>query len=132
MVVKHKGEVVADIPVDPLAEAAPEYDRPWGNANARSPSARTCQRPTRWNAGALTGMLIGGPQLCRALDLGAVRPHGDGRDTGAGRPGGDAAVVRVHGTNKALAVTCDCTPRYVTGRPVAGGANRRSRKPGAT
>ena len=33
------------------------------------------------------------------------------------RPGGDAAVVRVHGTNKALAMTTDCTPRYCYADP---------------
>jgi phosphoribosylformylglycinamidine (FGAM) synthase-like enzyme len=34
--------------------------------------------------------------------------------------GGDAALVRVHGTNKALAVTTDCTPRYVAADPFEG------------
>jgi phosphoribosylformylglycinamidine synthase len=38
------------------------------------------------------------------------------------RPGGDAAVLRVHGTTKGLAVTTDCTPRYVKADPKAGGA----------
>lgn len=38
-----------------------------------------------------------------------------------GRPGGDAAVVRVHGTQKALAITTDCTPRYVKADPRMGG-----------
>jgi phosphoribosylformylglycinamidine synthase len=37
------------------------------------------------------------------------------------RPGGDAAVVRVHGSNKALAITTDCTPRYCYADPVEGG-----------
>jgi phosphoribosylformylglycinamidine synthase subunit PurL len=36
------------------------------------------------------------------------------------RPGGDAAVVRVHGTNKGIAATCDVTPRYVFADPVMG------------
>ncbi len=36
------------------------------------------------------------------------------------RPGGDAAVVRVHGTQKGLAVTCDVTPRYVAADPEMG------------
>jgi phosphoribosylformylglycinamidine synthase len=36
-------------------------------------------------------------------------------------PGGDAAVVRVHGTDKALAITTDVTPRYVFADPVEGG-----------
>jgi phosphoribosylformylglycinamidine (FGAM) synthase-like enzyme len=43
-----------------------------------------------------------------------------GNDTVA-RPGGDAAVVRVHGTNKALAITTDCTPRYCFADPIEGG-----------
>ncbi|MEL0144585.1 MAG: AIR synthase related protein, partial [Alphaproteobacteria bacterium] len=38
-----------------------------------------------------------------------------------GRPGGDAALVRVHGTNKALAISTDCTPRYVEASPIEGG-----------
>jgi phosphoribosylformylglycinamidine synthase len=38
------------------------------------------------------------------------------------RPGGDAAVVRVHGTRKGLAISTDCTPRYVFADPVTGGA----------
>jgi phosphoribosylformylglycinamidine synthase len=37
------------------------------------------------------------------------------------RPGGDAAVVRIHGTQKAVAMTSDCTPRYVEADPVDGG-----------
>src|ERR1700742_1329409 len=37
------------------------------------------------------------------------------------RPGGDAAVVRVHGTDKALAITTDCTPRYCLADPFEGG-----------
>ncbi|MGH6660629.1 MAG: AIR synthase related protein, partial [Rhodospirillales bacterium] len=39
----------------------------------------------------------------------------------SGRPGGDAALVRVHGTTKALAITTDCTPRYCKADPVEGG-----------
>jgi phosphoribosylformylglycinamidine synthase len=38
-----------------------------------------------------------------------------------GRPGGDAAVVRVHGTRKGIAITSDCTPRYCVADPVEGG-----------
>jgi phosphoribosylformylglycinamidine (FGAM) synthase-like enzyme len=36
------------------------------------------------------------------------------------RPGGDAAVVRVHGTNKGLAISCDVTPRYCAADPYEG------------
>jgi phosphoribosylformylglycinamidine synthase subunit PurL len=36
------------------------------------------------------------------------------------RPGGDAAVVRIHGTSKGVAMTCDVTPRYCAADPVMG------------
>ena len=47
------------------------------------------------------------------------------------RPGGDAAVVRVHGTGRGLALTTDCTPRYCFADP-AWAACRRWPRPGAT
>jgi phosphoribosylformylglycinamidine synthase len=37
------------------------------------------------------------------------------------KPGGDAAIVRIHRTNKAIAVKCDVTPRYVQADPFLGG-----------
>ena len=37
------------------------------------------------------------------------------------RPGGDAAVVRIHGSNRGLALTTDCTPRYCLADPASGG-----------
>ncbi len=80
---------------------------------------------------ALTTMM-GNPALCsRRWVWRAIRSHGDGRH--GRRPGGDAGVVRIHGTQKGLAVTCDVTPRHVRrrSRRWAPGARRRSR-PGAT
>ena len=48
-------------------------------------------------------------------------------DTIAG-PGGDAALVRVHGSQRGLAITTDCTPRYVEADPETGG-NKPLQKP---
>jgi phosphoribosylformylglycinamidine synthase len=36
-------------------------------------------------------------------------------------PGGDSAIIRVHGTNKGLSVTSDSTPRYCASDPFEGG-----------
>jgi phosphoribosylformylglycinamidine synthase len=44
-----------------------------------------------------------------------------GDTTGLGRPGGDAAMVRIHGSQKAIAMSSDVTPRYVFADPVEGG-----------
>ncbi|MEM9706721.1 MAG: phosphoribosylformylglycinamidine synthase subunit PurL [Pseudomonadota bacterium] len=65
-------------------------------------------------------VLLGSPDLCsRAWIYGQYDQSVMG-DTVIG-PGGDAALVRVHGTSRALAVTTDVTPRYVAANPVDGG-----------
>ncbi len=64
--------------------------------------------------------LMGTPDIASRRWIWEQYDHMVGGDT-AQRPGGDAAVVRVHGTNKALAISTDCTPRYVYADPVEGG-----------
>jgi phosphoribosylformylglycinamidine synthase len=64
--------------------------------------------------------MLGSPDLCSKRWIWTQYDHMVMNDTVA-RPGGDAAVVRVHGTNKAVAITTDCTPRYVFADPAMGG-----------
>ena len=116
--VKHKGEVVADMPVTALSDEAPVYERPL-RASARRRQAR---RPSTRSK----------PVLASLQKHSGLARHGSRRwvweqydntvmaDT-VQRPGGDAAVVRVHGTNKALAITTDVTPRYCNADPFEGG-----------
>ena len=47
--------------------------------------------------------------------------HVMGDTVDSSQSGGDAAIVRIHGTNKALAITSDCNPRYVSADPYEGG-----------
>ncbi|MEM9839176.1 MAG: phosphoribosylformylglycinamidine synthase subunit PurL [Pseudomonadota bacterium] len=63
--------------------------------------------------------LMASPELCSRRWITQQYDHTVMADTLI--TGGDASVVRVHGTNKALAVSADCTPRYCTVDPVAGG-----------
>lgn len=56
--------------------------------------------------------LMASPDLCSRRWIWEQYDHTVMADTVLG-PGGDAALVRVHGTNRALAVTADVTPRYV-------------------
>src|SRR3546814_2792302 len=63
---------------------------------------------------------MGSPDIASRRWIWEQYDHMVGGDT-VQRPGGDAAVVRVHGTNKALAITTDCTPRYCFADPVEGG-----------
>jgi phosphoribosylformylglycinamidine synthase len=64
--------------------------------------------------------LVGSPDLASRRWVWEQYDHMVGADT-VQRPGGDAAVVRVHGSRKALAISTDCTPRYCFADPVEGG-----------
>jgi len=68
---------------------------------------------------ALLSELMGGPALCSRRWIWEQYDHMVMGDT-IQRPGGDAAVVRIHGTKKAVAATCDVTPRYVAADPATG------------
>jgi phosphoribosylformylglycinamidine synthase len=122
MVLKHKGEIVADLPIDPLALASPEYDRPWERTPTPAPlDANDVPAPNDPLAALET--LISTPALSSKRWIWEQYDHMVMGDTlGIGRPGGaDAALVRVHGTEKALAATSDCTPRYCKADPIEGG-----------
>jgi phosphoribosylformylglycinamidine synthase len=120
MVLKMHGVIVAELPVAPLAEAAPVYDRPWVPTQKAEPlEAASVPAPKDLMPALL--QLMGSPDLAGKRWVWEQYDHMVMADT-AQRPGGDAAVVRVHGTRKALALTTDCTPRYCAADPERGGA----------
>jgi len=121
MVLRQLGEVVCDIPVAPLAEDAPNYDRPWLAPPARKPLDSST--PAR-EQDALKILLT----LLSCPDMASKRwiweqydRHVMGDTLESSQSLGDAALVRVHGTSKALAISSDCTPRYVLADPYEGG-----------
>ncbi|MBT6607277.1 MAG: phosphoribosylformylglycinamidine synthase subunit PurL [Rhodospirillaceae bacterium] len=124
MVLMHHGRMVADLPIDPLALASPEYDekeRPW--TPTPPPAAIDAESIAAPNDPlAALAKILGAPDMASKRWIWEQYDHMVMGDTlGHGRPGGDAALVRVHGTDKALAVTTDCTPRYCVADPVQGG-----------
>jgi phosphoribosylformylglycinamidine (FGAM) synthase-like enzyme len=108
---------VGRIPLDPLADAAPKYDRPWVPTPKREPLRDVPASP---DIAADLLALMGSADLCSRRWIWEQYDHMVGADT-VQRPGGDAAVVRVHGSRKALAITTDCTPRYCFADPAEGG-----------
>ncbi len=117
MVLKWKGDTVCDIPLAPLADEAPLYDRP----HVPTPPAKALVDVPECNdIAADLVTLMGSPDIASRRWIWEQYDHMVGADT-VQRPGGDAAVVRVHGTDKALAITTDCTPRYCYADPVEGG-----------
>ncbi len=119
LVLMWDGEVAADIPVPPLVAAAPEYERPWTATPPRE-VVKADAVPAPMDPGMALLTLIESPDLCSRRWIWEQYDHMVMGDT-VGRPGGDAALVRVHGTDKALAISTDCTPRYVEANPVEGG-----------
>ncbi len=117
MVLRWQGETVADIPLGPLADEAPLYDRP--HVPTPPPKALVNVPECRDIAADLL-TLMGSPDIASRRWIWEQYDSMVGADT-VQRPGGDAAVVRVHGTAKALAMTTDCTPRYCLADPVKGG-----------
>ena len=115
--VRHKGEVKADLPLAALSGSAPEYDRPWEPTPA---SPRVEDMPACEDAATDLMALIGNPNFCSRAWVWEQYDHTVGADTAVG-PGSDAAVVRVHGTHRALAFASDVTPRYCFADPVEGG-----------
>jgi phosphoribosylformylglycinamidine synthase II len=118
MIVTHKGAVEADLPVATLANSAPKYERPW--VPTVPPKVILPEWVPAPNSilGTLKTMMSG-PHLASRRWIWEQYDHMVMGDT-VQRPGGDAAVVRVHGTNKGIAATCDVTPRYVFADPVMG------------
>jgi phosphoribosylformylglycinamidine synthase len=117
MVLVHKGETVCDIPLAPLADDAPLYDRPHVPTPKRAPLTDI---PACDDMGADLLKLMGSPDIASRRWIWEQYDNKVGGDT-VQAPGGDAAVVRVHGTEKAIAISTDCTPRYVFADPVEGG-----------
>ncbi|WP_019831604.1 phosphoribosylformylglycinamidine synthase subunit PurL [Sphingomonas sp. PR090111-T3T-6A] len=117
MVLTFNGETVCDIPLGPLADEAPLYDRPWVKTEAPAPLSGTFE--SKDIAGDLV-KLMGSADLASRRWIWEQYDHMVGADT-VQRPGGDAAVVRVHGTQKGLAISTDCTPRYCYADPFEGG-----------
>ena len=117
LVLTFHGETVADIPLGPLADKAPLLDRPWVPTPKRAPLADV---PESTDIAADLLKLMACPDIASKRWIWEQYDHMVGADT-VQRPGGDAAVVRVHGTRKALAMTTDCTPRYCYADPYEGG-----------
>jgi phosphoribosylformylglycinamidine synthase len=114
--IRQGGEIKADLPLKALSGTAPEYDRPWVATPQAAPLGEV---PSSDPAEALMA-LMGSANLCSRAWVWQQYDHMVMADTVV-RPGSDAAVVRVHGTPKALAFTADVTPRYCLANPVEGG-----------
>ncbi len=115
-IVEHNGEIKANLPLATLSGSAPEYDRPWVPTQAAAPLGDVP------DMNPIDGLkaLIGNPNYAAKQWVYEQYDSQVMADT-ARTPGAGSGIVRVHGTDKALAFTSDVTPRYVKANPVEGG-----------
>ncbi|HHL39557.1 MAG TPA: phosphoribosylformylglycinamidine synthase subunit PurL [Deltaproteobacteria bacterium] len=123
VVVRDGGNVEADIPVDALTDAAPVYDRPAARPPSHDGAARldTAGLPVPDDLGAALVTLMGSLNIASKRWVYRQYDHTVRTDTVVS-PGSDAAVLRIKGTKKGLALTVDCNSRYCYLDPYRGGA----------
>ncbi|MDX5329763.1 MAG: phosphoribosylformylglycinamidine synthase subunit PurL, partial [Caulobacteraceae bacterium] len=121
MVLKHKGQVVADVPLAPLFDDAPLYDRPWTPTAPQERLDGGAVPPPADYAEAVVKLMSCPDMASKRWIWEQYDRHVMADTVEDSATGADAGVVRVHGTRKALAVTSDCTPRYVLNDPFEGG-----------
>jgi phosphoribosylformylglycinamidine synthase len=113
--------VVCDIPVPPLSQDAPNYDRPW---NPPKPALQLdiSKYPEPADYGEVLLKLMSSPDMASKRWIWEQYDrHVMGDTIDSSQSGGDAAIVRIHGTNKGLAISSDCNPHYVAADPYEGG-----------
>jgi phosphoribosylformylglycinamidine synthase len=121
LVLKHHGETVCDVPLAPLFDDAPLYDRPWVQPTLHPRlDPQDVPPPESWPDAVLKVLTC--PDMASKRWIWEQYDRHVMADTlHDSATGADAGVVRVHGTDKGLAVTSDCTPRYVQNDPYEGG-----------
>ena len=119
LVLHFNKELVCNIPITSLADEAPKYNREWVSTPLPE-EINMDQKLKDLNIKDCLEKLLSHENQANKSWVWEQYDHMVMGDT-VQKPGGDAAVVRVHGTNKALAATVDCTPRYCFAHPHTGG-----------
>ena len=114
------GEKVADIPVNILVENSPMYNRKW--KKAKLPKKIKIKKEQFKNLKIVNVLhkILSNPNVCSKEWIWHQYDHTVMGDT-IQKPGGDAGVVRVHDTNKAVAASVDSSAVYCWAHPLSGG-----------
>ena len=113
-------EKVAEIPIDYLAENAPIYDRKWKKTKLPQKINYTKETFKSLKLESSLIKILSNPNVCEKKWIWEQYDHTVMGDT-IQKPGGDAGVVRVHGTKKAIAASVDSSAIYCFAHPLTGG-----------
>ena len=120
LTLKYNEEIVCDLPISALADEAPKYERPW--IEIKCPEKIDLKNKLKdINIEQIIKSIVSHPNQANKSWVWEQYDHMVMCDS-VQFPGGDSAIIRVHGNNKkAIAATVDCTPRYCNSHPYTGG-----------
>ena len=118
LVLKTGDQVVADLPIAPLVEDAPEYDRDYKDTPTAKPIPNQ-DLITEMPLGEVLIKMMGSHFLASRRWIYEQYDRHVMADTII-ESGGDAAMIRVHNTQRGMSMTTDCTQRYVLADPYMG------------
>ncbi len=113
-------EKVANIPINTLVENSPLYDRKWKKAKLPKKNKIKKETYNKLRVKDVLKKILSNPNICSKEWIWQQYDHTVMGDT-IQKPGGDAGVVRVHGTNKAVASSVDSSAVYCWAHPLTGG-----------
>ncbi len=117
--IEHHKELMANLPIKELGDEAPEYDRPWVETPKPAPlDPETIEAPA--DLGDALMRIVGSPDQSSRRWVWEQYDHLILGNT-VQKPGGDAAVIKLAGMKKGLAMCVDVTPRYCLADPFEGG-----------
>ncbi len=113
-------EQVANIPVNTLVENSPMYNRKWKKAKLPKKNKIKKEELNNLKVIEVLKKILSNPNVCSKEWIWQQYDHTVMGDT-IQKPGGDSGVVRVHGTNKAVAASVDSSAVYCWAHPLTGG-----------
>ena len=113
-------EKVADIPIDTLVENSPMYDRKWKKIKLPKKNKIDKEKFKNLKITNVLNKILSNPNICSKEWIWQQYDHTVMADTIL-KPGSDAGVVRIHGTNKAVASSVDSSANYCYAHPLTGG-----------
>ena len=111
---------VAKIPVNTLVENSPMYDRKWKKSKLPKKIKHDKSKLKNLKIKEILTKILASPNICSKEWIWQQYDHTVMGDT-IQKPGGDSGVVRIHGTEKAVAATIDSSATYCWAHPLTGG-----------
>ena len=126
LILDKDGSEACNIPINPLVEDAPEYDRPYEILHNEK-IIKSSELTTNNTVDEILVKIFKNPNIASKRWIWEQYDSSVMGDTISSNNKSDAAIVKIHGTEnskslgKGIAMTTDCTPRYVKSNPINGG-----------